>query len=121
MNELEKSKRSREELDEMIAQVIGDPSPDEIDARAVGFERVVMEMIEVIRTEPLEVIELFNDIVFRPVVLDERVAALLEPGDVFLSSLGLREGKWHVIYLSPSYEEEVVIEDGLEADREDLM
>lgn len=81
--------------------------PDEIDFGSTDFAKTITEMIEVIDVRPQAstFIDLFEDIEYSPVMVPKDLARLLRPHDVFLATLGYRNRKWKIIWLSPAYKE----------------
>lgn len=79
--------------------------PDEVDVIASNFDSATTTMIEVIKvaTECTLVMDLCEDIEFKPVYFPEELMPLLRRHDVFFSTMGFKGDVWKVLYLSPPY------------------
>jgi hypothetical protein len=106
------------ELNRWINDLYGDLAPDEIDILLRNYEGSMTTMVEVVAlTErTLTFRDLYEDTEFTPVVMPQVLGHYLKLGDVFLTSLGLKNRRWHIVYLSPSYITETIELD----DEEDL-
>lgn len=94
-----------ERLDFLIDQYYGTRDPELIEYLARDYEYETMAMIEVRHVLADAIVaEDFNDDVYAPVVVPPDLRLCLAPGDVFLATLALKEGAWHVLYLSPRYD-----------------
>lgn len=97
-----------EELSELIKENYGEMGPVEIDRIAANYPRVITRMLEVteVRPQATVLMDLFEELEFKPVIFPDNLRALLRAEDVFLATLGYEKGKWEIIHLSPPYESE---------------
>lgn len=79
---------------------------DFVERLAASYEITITEMFELTSSNKKgwQITHLFDDTVFEPVHFPKTFAKTLCRGDVFLLTMGLREGKWVVIFMSPPYE-----------------
>ncbi len=72
-----------------------------------NFELTDTRMIEItkIRKYDTTAIDPFEDFEFRPLVFPQKIHFHLKKGDVFLATMGFKEGIWFITELSPPYEE----------------
>lgn len=93
------------QLDQSIDDLFAHLAPDEVEILAQDFVRSTTRMITVIKigTRGSLVMDLMEDLEFKGVLFPEKLHQLLLRNDVFLATLGLRDGRWHVLYLSPLY------------------
>ncbi len=99
-------KNRRMELKHEIENTFDHLANDEIEILAAEYDNSTTRMIEVIdiRTKSAMVMDLSEDIKFSPVAFPPAILSLLVRHDVFLATLGFRQKKWAVVYLSPPYE-----------------
>lgn len=90
-------------IDEMFMSV----HPDIVDTKAPCYDETLTEMFEVVQTKKKSMIlmHLYDDIEFKPVFFPPEVHALVKRRDVFLMTLGRTEDAWHVIWMSPPYDQ----------------
>jgi hypothetical protein len=64
-------------------------------------------MIEIVymKVRSCTVMDLFEDIEFKPVVFPTELMPLLRRRDTFLVTMGMHNNKWEVVYMSTSYRE----------------
>ena len=88
-----------------IEDVFGDLAPDEVEILADSYANSTTTMVEIIEIRPRGsfLMDLMTDIEFRPVIFPKEILSLLRRRDVFLATMGHRDGRWHVLYLSPPY------------------
>jgi hypothetical protein len=79
---------------------------DEIQCLEFDCDASFTEMIWVVEVNKADVLvwDYIHDVDHSKVVFPSDLHELLRPRDVFLATLGMRSGKWHVLYLSPRYE-----------------
>lgn len=101
-------KEEYDRIEKMNALIVSryDLHPDEVDRRCAGYPATITEMIEVVEVCPrgCTFMDLFEDREYKPVMVPKGLAAFLRPHDVFLTTLGFRNGKWNIIWLTPAYE-----------------
>jgi hypothetical protein len=92
-------------LDALIDEIFGHLAPDEIETLAAGYEKSEMRMLEVVRIRPQSSIlmDLFEDLEFKPALFPKKLMPLLKRHDVFLVTIGFKDAAWTVIHLSPRY------------------
>jgi hypothetical protein len=97
--------KRHEALHQLVDEKFLDMAPDEIDAKGIGYEQIVMEMFEVARgTLKSKVLRhLFNDDEFEPVIFPPEIHPLIENRDVFLMTIARKNDAWHVLWMSPPY------------------
>ncbi len=93
-------------LTAVIDQLYGKVGPDEVDKISLGYDWDVAKMVEVekIKERTVNLKDIFDDTIYEPVVFPEGIISYLKRRDVFLTTLGHRNDKWHVLYLSPPYQ-----------------
>lgn len=93
------------QLDQSIDDLFAHLAPDEVDILAQNFVRSTTRMITIIKigARGSIVMDLMEDIEFKPVLFPEELFQLLRRNDVFLMTMGFRDGGWHVLYLSRLY------------------
>ena len=74
------------------------------------FEDSLTEMIEIIRLRPkcASAENFGRDRLFPRVLFPPTVHTYLKRGDVFLVTMGLRKGEWHIVAMSPPYENQAL-------------
>lgn len=93
-------------LNKIIQETYGDLAPDEVDILVRDFDRSVTTMIEArdLRLSSAFFIGAMDDVEFKPVLIPPALFSEIRIGDVFLATLGSRNGRWEIIWLSPAYE-----------------
>ncbi len=93
------------QLDQSIDDLFTHLAPDEVDILAQNFIRSTTRMITIIQIGERGslVMDLMEDIEFKPVLFPEELFQLLRRNDVFLVTMGFRDEGWHVLYMSPLY------------------
>lgn len=78
---------------------------DELRCLESECEVAFTEMIWIIQVNKTDVLvwDYIHDIDYPKVVFPHDIQLLLRPRDVFLATLGMRDGRWHVLFLSPRY------------------
>jgi hypothetical protein len=99
------SQNRMNQLDQSIDDLFAHLAPDEIDILAQNFVRSTTRMITVIKIGKRSslVMDLMEDIEFDGVLFPEELNSLLRRHDVFLTTMGFRDDRWHVLYMSPLY------------------
>jgi hypothetical protein len=94
-----------DKLQRQIKSLYDHLHPDDVDVIASNFDSVTTTMIEVIKVAPNStlVMDLCEDVEFKPVCFPEELMPLLRRHDVFLSTMGFKDDVWTVLYLSPPY------------------
>ena len=92
----------KNEIEKLFDQI----TTGEVDRLASGLKNSTTRMIEVItvRKKSALIMDLFEDIEFSHVIFPPSILPLLARHDKFLATLGLRNDKWEIIYLSPPYD-----------------
>jgi hypothetical protein len=92
-------------LSSLIEERFGYLAPDEVDILAGEFTESTTQMVEIIDVKPRSALlmDLFEDIEFKPVALPKEMLPYLRRHDTFLATLGYRDNKWEVVYMSPPY------------------
>lgn len=85
-------------------------SPEEVDQKTATYGKTIMEMFEVskIKKDFVELVHFFDGEVYAPVRFEEPLRPLLQKGDVFLLTMGFKDGAWEVIWVSPPFSEEFI-------------
>jgi hypothetical protein len=93
------------QLDQTIGALFAHLAPDEVDILAQNFIRSTTRMITIIKigARGSLVMDLMEDIEFKPVLFPEILHPLLRNNDVFHVTMGFRNDRWHVLYMSPLY------------------
>ena len=94
-------------LDVCVAALFGHLAPDEVDLLAQSYSRTTTTMLEIIELSPKGslVVDLDEEIEFKPVELPKELMPLLRKHDVFLATIGFDGSRWTVLYMSPPYRE----------------
>lgn len=95
-----------EERIEALEEAISDWYDNGAQCADGPFDSFVTEMFEVcgFGSEGHSLMSLFEPITFAPVIFPSHIAQLLRTEDVFLLTMGSKEGQWHVTEMSPPYE-----------------
>lgn len=94
-------------LDRCIEKLFGHLAPDEVDTLAETFQNPQTRMFEIVHTKSKDytLMDLFEEIEFKPVVFPAELMLLLRRRDVFLATIGLDNNQWRVLHMSNSYRE----------------
>lgn len=102
--------RRSADLNAEIHQRFADVSERELEEKLAPCWESITEMIEITKVgrEFCEAVHLFDDITFERIKFPRPIHVLIEPGDVFLVTLGKMEKHWDVYSSSPKYETEIL-------------
>jgi len=97
-------------LNALIDELFGHLAPDELEMLAAGYEKSEMRMLEAVYIRPQSSIlmDLYEDLEFKPVLFPKELMPFLRRHDVFLGTIGFRDSAWTIIYLSPCYSTDLV-------------
>lgn len=93
-------------LNDMIDDNFGQMTEEEALARAEGCEHTVTQMLRVEQKTlgSASMMDVMTDVIYEPVIFPADIWDIVHEKDVFLMTLGLRQGAWHVLYSGPCYE-----------------
>lgn len=93
-------------LNAAIEMHFGDLDPDEVEILERDFEETTTRMIEVVevRSRGTKMMDLYEEEEFKSVQLPREISGFLRRHDVFMVTLGLKDGGWQMLHMSPSYE-----------------
>jgi hypothetical protein len=92
-------------LDACIETLFGHLAPDEInllERQYMKTETLMFEIVD-INTKSCTLMDLFDDIQFKPVAFPPELMPLLRRHDVFLGTIAFESARWKILYLSHSY------------------
>ncbi|CAN5430079.1 hypothetical protein BH10BDE1_BH10BDE1_04990 [soil metagenome] len=95
-----------ERLEERILAYFGESEPEDAHHEINSpFEGFVVELFEVeeIFEDDVRLNHFMSHRLFDPVVFPPGIHEMLAPGDLFMISLGLQGGQWHVTWMSPMH------------------
>lgn len=100
-------KQQLQDLETEIHRLYGRLGPHEVDQIAQFYDDSITEMFEVNSkgAEALSLTHLFNDDIFAPVVVPRSLHRLIRRKQVFLMTLGYRNGQWHLLCSSSPHQE----------------
>lgn len=80
--------------------------PDDVDSLAGDYEKTTTRMFEVIHVykNASILMDVHDDIEFSPVKFASHLVPLLRREDVFVGTLGYRDGQWDVLHMNPLYD-----------------
>lgn len=95
----------RTHLNAFIDQNFGHLIPDEVEILASSYQKSETRMLEVVHVRPRSsvLMDLHEDLEFKPVRFPKELTSLLKKHDVFLGTIGFKDSVWTVLYLSPCY------------------
>lgn len=98
---LDKDTQLNLKIDELFAHI----SPEEARRLEQDCEVSTMDIFQVTHIEEnkVELTHAFNDEIFYPVLIPDELVGLVSEEDEFLMTIGLREGLWHILSMSPPY------------------
>jgi hypothetical protein len=95
----------RTHLNAFIDKAFGHLAPDEVELLAASYQEFETRMFEVVhvRRRSSVLMDLFEDLEFKPVQFPKELTSLLKRHDVFLGTIGFKDSVWTVLHLSPCY------------------
>lgn len=92
-------------LNAFIDKTFGHLAPDEVEILAASYQDSETRMFEVVHVRPRSsvLMDLFEDLEFKPVQFPNELTSLLKRHDVFLGTIGFKDSVWTVLHLSPCY------------------
>ncbi len=97
------------QIDRTIDELFGHLADDEIEILEQSYSKSITTMIIVTKVgvKVSQVMELKRNFEYRKVLFPVELGGLLLRDDVFFTTMGFRDGKWHVIHLSPLYRTQI--------------
>lgn len=98
---LDKDTELNKKIDELFSKI----DQEEADRRVRDCEVASMDIFQVTHIEKnkIELTHVFNDDVYYPVLIPDELVGLVSEENEFLMTIGLREGVWHILSMSPPY------------------
>ncbi len=63
----------------------------------------MFQVTKILSSSSIELMHLFNDVEYSPVVADKELISLLHEGAVLLMGLGRNHDHYKIVYMSPPY------------------
>ncbi len=80
-----------------------DPFEDPIISKFSEYRVDMFQVTKILSSSSIELMHLFNDVEYSPVVADKELISLLHEGAVFLMGLGRNHDHYKIVYMSPPY------------------
>ncbi len=98
--------RRRQILKNEILKYFGQLSIYQVEKKETEFEKSDTRMIEIIQihSQGITVMDILDDTELSPVIFPKNILSEIALHDVFMVTIGLRDARWEVIFMSPPYD-----------------